>query len=333
MTQYNFNRKYQLTVSQRKTETRPIPNDYTDTPLDDGITFFSATTDYRAVNTQINAEFTDLHMEADINGSNKSAGSKGHQAHIKLYNLNKRSRDLVSQVNNYVILNAGYETEGDDLPLVFTGQIQDAYTKKEGQDRVTHLLCNDGWTPSNSIRVSFRILKGSPYSAAFQYIAKAYRDNGVATGKLILDQSPTLLPLATNPPSSTISERGTSFSGYASEVMDDLCKQFNYNWQIVNNQLFVHPYYYKDMIGIVEISSSGIISIEEQQNGTATPSSESENRGVIITILCNGRVSTEKRLRVLDGERSGDYNIDSVSHKLSYEGQNWYTIIEATGGG
>ncbi len=335
MEEFSYNRKYELIVSKPIEDISVDPADpYRNTPLDNESLVFKSTDNYQKINKLQNVTINALHFTADIDTSSKTSGSKGNSATIKIYNLSEESRGIVENVNNYVVLNAGYESDGDNLPIIFSGQVQKAFSKRQGSDFVTTLICKDGYTPSNAIRLSYRASRGKTYADVIRDFAEEWRKNGVAytEDSLVLDEPTVIAPVVESTAENTVLERGYIFSGFLRKAMDEITEMFNLVWYIENNTLFVHPKFYKKMIGEVVVNSSNIISIDNAQDNSKTTSSNSEKKGIRLELFLDGRIKSYKRIKVEDTSKAGTYRISSVSHRLQYEGQEWYTIVEAEGG-
>lgn len=355
MEQYNFNRKYSLTVTKPTDISESLsffvttpkgvgsepPSDgvlsawSTRQPLGSGYTTWKSSSDFRTIERKTTV-INDLQMTATIKNNSNSSGTKGSTTTIKIFNLRDETRDLVCNKNNIVTLKAGYKGNTGDLPIVFTGQVIKCFTKREGHDIITYLECSEGAVLKNTIRVSLdaaTILGDEPrdYADVFRALAKIWNANGVATGKLVLDKYTGLAPVVETSPQDTPLTKGYTFSGYLRKSMDSLCKDFNYTWQIVNNQLFIHPIYYKDMVATVNVSSDQIISIESNHGVKTDQSTNEEGKGVTVKLLLDGRINTTNLIRVADGRFKGTYKVVSVSHSLSYEGNDWNTTLECEG--
>ena len=49
--------------------------------------------------------------------------------------------------------------------------------------------------------------------------------------------------------------------------------------------------------------------------------------GVKIVTFLDGRLDTDKRVKVLDGEYQGTYKVITKAHELDYEGEAWSTTL------
>jgi len=98
-----------------------------------------------------------LTIEFDIDRNTNSSLNSGS---FKIYNLNETNRGLIfknlfSSVDSYgnrkkIILQAGYESRGDaintkgNLATIFSGEILQAYSFRQGSDIITYISAQDG---------------------------------------------------------------------------------------------------------------------------------------------------------------------------------------------
>lgn len=331
MPRFSYERVYSLIIGkapQQEIDTSEV--------LEESNTSITVQDDFNTVAESATVEaieFTDLHIVADIRSNNKTGGSRTNPAIIKIYNLTSASREFISSVNNYVVLKAGYRlnsgTEG--LPVLFTGQIEEVFTIKEGNDIVTTLKCKDGYTPNKSIRFAKSFPEGTQYTEIFNFLAQLWANNGISEGSLILDQEGIVAPVPTVPPSQATADNGWSYSGYLRQAMDDLCKEFYYKWQIVNSKLFVYPKNFPDMVGQATLTEDDIITIRPRQANTDNTSTNVDVTGVEVKVLCEGRLDTSKQLRIQGGDYEGTYRIVEVKHNLAFEEEQWTTTVMCEG--
>lgn len=326
MALFSFNRTYSLFIQ------RPpflIPKTlYNTTPLEDDSATITDQGDYISIDLNQAFEITDLHIEADIKGDEKTQGSDPVKATIKIFNLSSETRSKVTAVNSPVILSAGY---GGNNKMVFSGQIYKSTTIKEGQDLVTYLYCKDGYTPLEGVRFSRSYPRNTQYSNIFLDIADQFKKNGINTGTLILNESSNGI----TSPDSTISEQSWSFSGYLTQALDALCKEFYYKWQIIHSKLYIYPNNYSEMFGTTVVNKDNIISIRPYQDGTKSSSLDSSGTGIELILFLEGDISSSKNIQIEATEDDpinirnfvGTYRVSDYRHILEYEGNSWYTIV------
>lgn len=322
-----YNRKYRLVIG-RPSNTIQYTGEISEINLEtlNVVAPSDYITDYR-FSYGGGIEITDLQIKADI----KSNSTTGNQAGcvIQIYNLSEETRTQIEEANNYVILEAGYE-EDQQLELIFSGQIVTSDTQKQGQDSITTINCKDGFTPSSGIRVAKTYAKGLTYADVLYDLTRIFADNGIPTGQLEMEplkaDRQTYVQLRT--PQETILRRGYSAVGFLRQIMDNVCNSLGYVWYITNGRLFCHPKGYTKMIEVYEFTTDQLLSVRRSTNQKVSTSTGKGDTGVKIVTFLDGRLDTDKVIRILDGTYSGDYKILSKSHSLDFRNGGWQTSID-----
>ncbi len=352
-----FDRKYKLTVGLPSLDVENIRKSLS--ILSEGITpfKFSSSEDWRTLISKRAVEITDLNIVADIKGTSNSTSSSTNTT-IKIYNMCPETITIVAQTNNYVILEAGYAQDGK-LPMLFSGQVQSHSTVKEGRDLITTLVCKDGYTPNNYVKISKKFDKEDTYGDVLTYLVAQYNSIGIATGDYIVDwadvtdrkvdtpysltsndgkvlaQSSAILEYPNIPamiarPSNSKLKTGLVLMGFLHQALDKVCSQLGYVNYITNGRLFVHPKGYTKMIEQFEFSSKLMKSIRPVGSKVTGGSGSKGVEGVTITTFLDGRLDTDKSIKILDGKYKGVYKIITKSHKLEYRGAGWDTVVMCT---
>lgn len=276
-----------------------------------------------------------LHMEANISLDATTTSSSNNRSEIKVFNMTKEAVNRISQINGKVILEAGYEQ--GDYDVIFTGQVTNVHSMKNGADIVTVISCKDGWTPTSQIRYTKSFKKGVPSTEVFEDIISTFEKHGISrsdTG-ILLDEvnSPWVVP------SETTIQKSWSYSGFLRGALDKLCQEFGLTYQIEHSTLFIYPKNFKEMFTEVVLTEEQIMSIKRAaKSNNKTSNSSSQNRGIEVTTLLIPKLTTKYRVKVKSvstnnsegfniKDYEGEYKITSMSHKLSYEGNGWNTIL------
>ena len=132
-------------------------------------------------------------------------------ANVRVYNLSEKIRNLIRKdAWNFadirrLELRAGY---GDDLAVVASGNISQAWSTREGSDFITYIESFDGgWAFTNS-QSSNQFPKGTPKKTVVETLAKNMSSFGVTVGA-IGDVQGTL-------------PRGNAYSGNTSSLLKEL---------------------------------------------------------------------------------------------------------------
>lgn len=344
MAKFNYNRKYNLSISILTNINNPAETVTFESPETQEFSKLNEDPDKINLRSEppkpkiveitnsvenFNAvEITDLQLEALVNSSSKSSGSELNNAEITIVGLDEETISLITGANRNVILKAGYE--GDkELPIIFNGQTVSVTTKREGNEVRTTLVCKDGYTPSGTIRVGLSY-NNITYGDLFDKLADIWKKNGInSTNKTIIKDE--ISPPFKVPPRDILIKNGWSYQGYLRQAMDDVCKSLNYEWFILNSVLYIQPRNFKNIISIAELDNSQIKSLRDQQENTRVSSTNVESTGIAVSTFLDGRFNLASKLKILEGSKKGTYAITQVSHKLNYRGANWDTQLTCEG--
>lgn len=268
-------------------------------------------------------EFTQVQFEAEISYKTGQSNSSDQDATIKLYNLSKESQAFIKK-NYFVFLEAGYQSD-KDIPLIFTGTILKVSTEKSGPDVITKILCQDNGVPAGNIRMCIWWDRGVTYLQIIRDMLDKLASAGIPTGHFI-----TTGVLAADPIIKKC-ESGYSTEGKLIQDLITLCSSINYKAYFSLGKMYVEPAFGGERVFLVELSP-------DQIKGTVRPEDDASNEtlnsktpeGLKITAFLDGRISTDKFLKVTDGTHKGQYKINEVKHLLSYEGDTWDTEISCS---
>ena len=306
------NRKYKLTVGLP-------PTKVIFTPIVSEAEVFGANLipsdgDYRIV--KLNAvEITDLDIVGNVT-SRSGAGNTG-KTQLQIFNLAPETLEIVEKNNNYVILEAGYS--GEELSIIFTGQVSDFNTQRQGQDVVTTLVCGDGYIPNNTIRLSKSFPANTKANTVMEYLIQRYKDSGIALGEYVpqIDTKEKVEYIQLAAPDITTFSMGYSLSGYLSDELRDLCESLGYVNYITNGRLFIHPKSYAKTTERFIYSTDQLYSVRKSSSTTSTTNSK-QDTGVEVTMQLDGRLGVDKQIEIQDGDFAGIYKILNCNHAINY---------------
>lgn len=306
--------------------------------------------DYVTLPPEENAiEITELHIETTVEVSaNAKSSVSGATIKLKIYNLSKDSQKKIKSEDS-VILRAGYEQD-EELPLMFAAQIISVRTRKVGQDTITTISCGDSFTPRKNLRVSKHYPIGTSKKDIIQDLLDQAADYGVPTGEFfvptaeseqgVIDFAASLISTVDyNPAKGLASSRIESVvsSGYVVfgllfEELARTCDNIDFRSYLLHGSLYVEPIEYRIKQTTVNITRDSIIgSVREEDDGTTQlTGSSNKQRGITLKVPLNGRITTTSLIVVSDiqdDELSGNYSVESMKHKLSFELGEWVTEI------
>lgn len=326
---YNFKRVYSLTIGTAPSvREAPIPALLNPVQVpwsllrnnDEALTLLNIPAQAREINT--------LQIKTSIEVSKEEKGQSG-QIMIEVVNLDPDTLQFITRKNSLIVLRAGYEYDVEDLPIIFSGQIKNVSTKRNGADLVTMITASDGYTPSTGVKISTSLVARPPlldlnYEDVFNHLINIWAENGVTISKsnILLDNT---LPLKVAP-KDTLVQDGWSYEGYLRDAMDDLCEHFNYTHYLQNNILFIHPVNLPNFTNVFVVSESQIQDIHSSVVSDNS-STDEEKLGHTMTLFLNGNIKMGNRVRVTEGEFKGDYLVSSIKHVMDFRGSNWNTEL------
>lgn len=263
--------------------------------------------------------FTEIQMEAEISYKTSQSSSTDQDSTLKLYNISDENQAFI-KANYFVFLEAGYQTD-KDIPLIFSGQILKVTTEKQGPDMVTTLLCKDNSLPTGNVLMCISYNKGMSYIEIIRDMLARLANVGVPTGHFI-----TTGPLA-NDPIIRKCQSGYVTEGKLVQDLITLCASINYRAYFSLGKIYVEPAFTESRVYIVELAASQIKSARPEDDSSNQTLKSKDPTGLMIKTFLDGRITSDKYLKVKDGKWKGEYKITEVKHILNYEGESWDTEI------
>lgn len=263
---------------------------------------------------------TDLHIEADIVDNNNTKTSSSQVAKIRVFNLKQDTRDFI-RVGDSAILHAGWEQDGDELPLLYVGQIETVKTlPRQGNDIITELTLKPAKL-LDEIKVNRSYPPGVTVGDVIDDMIKIAASKGLPLGRFIRvnDWWPAM---------DRIYQFGVNIYGPLLKALEELCSNANYKSMIVLGKLYIFPNGYPGWIKtatVTPINIKGTVEVQEDGSGASTSQSGSnKGKGLKFTINLNGNVDTTTVLKLRGTDYDGNYKVQSVKHIITYEGSGPY---------
>lgn len=229
---------------------------------------------------------------------------------IHIYNLSEDSRDSVQQLNNLVILEAGY---GDNAQTLFEGHLTKGVTRKEGPDYVTEIQASDGIFAHQNSLINLSFGQSTTASTVATTLADALKGAGVRTG--IIRGVPD-----------TSYNKGIVLSGKTIDELKKFCDSNDLNWAIEDGKINIIPYGTNlDNPVIILSPSTGLIGIPEQREIDTNSASL-----ISFKSLLNPQLGTFQLIQIISKFVNGFYTTGSITHTGDTYGTDWYTEGEAT---
>lgn len=245
----------------------------------------------------------------------RNTASSLNSASFRIYNLSETNRSLIFQnrtsINNArdrkkVILQAGYSTalnRDEDLTTIFTGDLLEAYSYRQGTDVITYINAQDGGFAAYNSRTNTTLQKGLSLKDIASNLIAGFKENGVEKGVIGNIEGTAKTSTALN---------GNNFSlltkDYKDQVFIDLEKV-----NILNQNEYIK-------------SSGGKVLLITSESGLlGTPLRQGSN--VVIDMLFEPRVHVGNLVEIsaqFNPLFNGQYKVMGIKHSG--------TISEAIGG-
>lgn len=252
-------------------------------------------------------EITDLRVVFDID---RDLSKHPNRCDIKIYNLAKDSRTAMETKPLAVELYAGY---GNELKLMFTGDVLFAMSKQEGPNWETMLQVGDGLRAFAKSRVNKSYKAGTTHKQVLKDIAKAM---GETLPENIGQASDLDAPFAS----------GMVVHGPARLELDRILSKYGYEWSFQNGHLQI----------LKEEDSRNdtqVVSEETGMIGTpefGDPPKSGKPPRLRIKSLLFPNLTPGGKVLVRSRTLNKLCKVVKVKHNGDSEGQDWVTEIEVT---
>lgn len=163
---------------------------------------------------------TDLKIQFEIT---KSVLSNPNLAKISIYNVSEKTLAKLEKRYTKVILNVGY---GADLKLLFKGDIRNVYRSIEETESIATVYAGDGERDFQNTRFNKTYSPNVPVSQVVDELVGSFQN----TAKGIVNSLP----------SGNTKLRGQTLSGSTKDILDNLAKEFGFDWSIQDNEVIVN---------------------------------------------------------------------------------------------
>lgn len=234
-----------------------------------------------------------------------------------IYNLGENSRNLISEQDNLVVLEAGY---GNSSEAIFNGNIFKTITRKEGPDYVSHIEASDAIVAFQNGLINQSFQKGVNLQTILDAGISTLKGLGVDKGQV------------EGVPNKTYNQ-GIVLTGNPIQQLRQVCEQHNLNFSIQDGKVQILPYnqgngkptiFISPDTGLVGIPEIRGISQEPQPDGSVKPKPV-----ICFKVLMNSKLAVAQQVVVESKFVNGLYTILKVTHiGDSFQGE-WYSECEA----
>ena len=286
-------------------------------------------------------EINNLQIKFEVTKTSDNREKK-NQARVSIYNLTKERQKALEKDYVTVQLRAGYADmvgEGDDIPILFSGQVVDLkateegtfLTKRQSTDLVTTLTVDELFVQLNGRVVSKTVPAGKSVRDAILGVVKDMPEitrqeiKGTRVNREVTD--------------------GLPLSGTPRQILDQICKSYGLKWQIDNNVLYVSDIdgtYTENLNTVPKIGQfSGIIEkplfksedvkrlrlkdqYKTKDKQSSKKSSDKQKKTTLrLKILLNPTIVAGSVVYVDYEDIAGYYQVDEVTHKGDFRGREW----------
>ena len=257
-----------------------------------------------------------LNLSFDVNKSSDNK-AKTNNCVVELFNLSKERQKLLEQPYIACVLSAGYEDT--EVKRLFAGQVTNSTTRKSGTDSITQIQLGDSYTELNHNTLNKLVAPGRNYQDVIGELAKEIPGvsrtvfNGVNINSQVID--------------------GYPLSGTAREMLDEIGKAVDVEWQIDDGVLYIADAggtHTEDLNTVFVIAQdTGMIERPYAVSGDLrrTAKDKAKKGGVQVKILLNPSIVCGSIIKLEDEQFDGYYKVASLRTYGEYRGSNWYTEL------
>ncbi|QIG73261.1 putative structural protein [Rhizobium phage RHph_N17] len=232
----------------------------------------------------------------------KSISSTQNSASIRIWNLSEATRYALGKELDDVTLEAGYYPPegGNNVGIIFNGQIRDIEHSREGNDIISELSCGDADKAFRHATIAKTYPKGTEVKTVVDDIYKELAKDGVTKGEWKFpDNTPTF-------------KRPYSVCGTCKRELDTLGRGKDFYWSVQNGVMEVVPG--NGFIG-------GVVMLSSQTGLVDTPSIT--DNGVKAKALLNPEIRPNRRVQIISevlemNAENGMYRVG----ECTYSGDN-----------
>lgn len=262
-------------------------------------------------------EISGLNVQFKVQKSSDNK-KKGNHASVSVYNLSEDHRKIVEESGVTVYLEVGYADTG--LHELFSGQVTDVETNRNGEDLVTTLTLDSLYSGLNHKMVSKLIAPNTTLEGLFKSLAKEIPD--IVQTKF---SGPTL--------QKKIPE-GYPISGSPRQTLTEVCDAYGLEWQVDSGILYVTDVTYSFMTNkqaFILNEMSGLLErpeVDEIEKKRAKKDEKKKGRkGLKIKCLLNPLIKCGGMIKLEFGDYSGYYKVINISHEGEIYGNSWFTTL------
>ena len=230
----------------------------------------------------------------------KTKDSSANAATVEVYNLSEKSRTLFVK-DNILKVEAGY---GENLKVIFIGDITKVNHVKEPLDRITKAECGDGQNDLTTARISKSFPKGTPLFSVVSDLVASFPN---LTNKIPPLISPTKQMVT-----------GGTYDGNTKDILDQILPGLGFEWSVQDGEIQIVA------TGTAAISQPVLLTSNTGLIGSPSKTEE----GVDFSCLLNPLILPGNIIVLQSAEVTGNYIVDKVIHAGDTDRGDWLSTIE-----
>lgn len=259
-----------------------------------------------------------VRFEVSKSSSNRK---RANSATIEVTNLSEEHLKTLQTDYIAAVFSAGYLDCGGAKRL-FSGQVKEISTRKQGTDRVTQILMGEGYQELNHQLLNELVPPGKTVKEGFEAILKSIPgvDRGVFNGMNV--NNPLIY--------------GYPLMGTPREMLDELAEKYNIDYQIDDGVAYVHDSdrasSEKFEEAYVVSKYTGLIENAYYASGERTKSKKDKEKkqSVQWKMLLNPDITAGSIVKLEDTLISGWFKVDSLRHTGAWRDIDWFTEVQCS---
>lgn len=244
----------------------------------------------------------------------KTIGQEQNRIDCTIYGLSEERRQEIVNGGEVIQIEAGY-AEGTEVLAI--GDITRAVVENNPPEIRTVIEAGDGARALRNRKVHLSFEAGASVQRVLDRIAQELALGRKATGVVV----------------SGSYREGVSFSGKAKDALDAVTRKAGVTWSIQDGDLQILPREEAAQgRGVLLSPQTGLIESPRQLDDETMGESRRSGAGYEVRSLLNPKIRPGEQLLLAAGEVGGTYRVDTVEHKGSVRGNDWYSVAEVFAG-
>lgn len=238
-----------------------------------------------------------------------------NSADITIVNLAEKSIDFIKKPNIKIILKVGYN---GDNKVIFMGDVSEIDTKESGRrvDKETKIRC----IPDSNVHYSPSISRTFPENSTPRDILNFLTKQGSSISKASFNSEniDKAFPF------------GYTIEGTPKEILNDLSRDFNFNYRIDNKRLYVSdPNRYENPSSkenaFLISPTTGLIETPSyaSPDGKKIKDADTKKEGVKFKALLNPLLQPGQAVKLESEVINGTFRINGIEMKGDWRGSDW----------